>query len=69
MSDREAVAASERLEKEVDRWGLDGVLMMVADVCYEKAEHIRTNWQDAQTARVWERAAARIIKLAQGVTV
>jgi hypothetical protein len=48
------------LERLVDKHGLGGVLWVLVEVCEQKAEHIRTNWQDKATARRWARAAAAI---------
>ena len=56
-----------RLEAMVDRDGLDGVLDALAGICGEKAEHLRTNWQDKGAARTWDRWGARIAKLAARV--
>ena len=35
--------------------GLDGILEMIANICHEKAEHLRSNWQDESSAQLWER--------------
>ena len=58
MSDR----YNDELEEMVDTIGLAKVLDMLSDIAYEKAEHIRANWQDASTARVWQRAGNRVYK-------
>lgn len=44
------------LESLIDSTNLQSVLMGLSEICGEKAEHIRTNWQDTQTARVWDTA-------------
>ena len=36
------------------------VLSMLAEVCDEKAEHVRTNWQDKVLAREWTRASTKL---------
>lgn len=46
---------AEDLEILVDSVGVRGVLEMLAQVCHEKADHIRTNWQDTVTAHRWAR--------------
>ncbi|MBE7465624.1 MAG: hypothetical protein HS116_19290 [Planctomycetes bacterium] len=51
---------AEHLEALVDRHGLETVLNLLAEICREKAEHLRCHWQDHTTARVWDRAASRI---------
>lgn len=38
--------------------GFDSLSMVyahVADICREKADHVRTNWQDEALAHLWER--------------
>jgi len=44
------------LETLVDAHGLDSVLLDLAGICFGKADHIRTNWQDEKLAKVWEKA-------------
>ena len=46
------------LEKMIDTHGLPSVLEMLGDICHEKAEHIRTNWQDAALANTWRARGA-----------
>jgi hypothetical protein len=43
------------LEMLVDRIGMAGVLRMLADVCADKAEHVRSTWDDPAMARMWDR--------------
>jgi len=40
---------------------------MLSDICYEKSEHIRTNWQDRALARVWQNVGRSIDALAAGI--
>lgn len=47
----------ETLEKLIDAHGLYEVSACLELLCYEKAEHLRTNWQDIPAAKRWERAA------------
>jgi hypothetical protein len=44
----------EELEALIDRHGLTHVVNTLAVVCIEKAEHLRTNWQDGVTAKAWD---------------
>lgn len=46
----------EDLEALVDKYAIDGVASVLEQICYEKAEHVRTNWQDENLAKEWERA-------------
>jgi hypothetical protein len=48
------------LEQLIDKIGLSEVLQLLADVCYAKADHIETNWQDYRLAKLWEKAAAKL---------
>jgi hypothetical protein len=44
------------LEELVDKHGLRAVVDALAGVCADKAEHVRTNWQDQALARAWDKA-------------
>jgi len=48
------------LEKIVDSASLQGVLMALSEICGEKAEHVRSNWQDRGLARRWDTACGAI---------
>lgn len=50
----------ETLERMIDAAGLGSVLEALSEVCDEKAEHIRVNWQDSSTARAWAEACGVI---------
>lgn len=52
------------LESMVDRAGVRNVLYALAHICGEKADHIRSNWQDVPLARHWEQRARTISRLA-----
>jgi len=47
----------EQLESLIDREGLDEVLTAIEQVCSDKADHVRTNWQDHKTADWWLNAS------------
>lgn len=53
MSPEEIVA----LEGLIDKHGLVEIGLAIAALCYEKAEHIRTNWNDDELAEEWDRRA------------
>lgn len=57
------LSGSERdqIEGMVDRHGLSDVLEGIMEICSEKADHLRSNWQDESTARVWD-AMAKIVR-------
>ena len=42
------------LEGMIDVAGLRNVVWALAHICWEKADHVRSNWQDEQLARDWE---------------
>ena len=48
------------LEDIIDERGLSAVLSMIADVCREKAERLRSNCQDESAVAVWLYAGYRV---------
>ena len=52
----------ESLESLVDRApdGIEDVLAMLSEICSDKAEHLRDNWQDKESAKYWIRMSNRI---------
>lgn len=57
------------LEELVDATDIATVVLALARMCDEKAEHIAANWSDPLTARVWHRAARKLDKLAADSTI
>lgn len=55
------------LEEILDRQGLVQLLGMLESICYDKAQHLMENWQDMDTAKVWERDAKKIGNLSEKV--
>jgi hypothetical protein len=53
------------LEQYIDRAGLFGAVALLSTICAEKAEHIRTNWQDAALASKWDNAATKLANLSE----
>jgi hypothetical protein len=53
---------ADALERIVDLHGLPKTLDMLADICAEKAEHLRTDWQDEGAEMDWDRAYKLILK-------
>lgn len=49
--------STEQLESMIDTKGLRHILDTLVDICMEKAEHLRSNWQDTTAADNWETAA------------
>ena len=57
------------LEMLMDREGLPDVLKAIAEICAEKAGHVRETWQDEKLAAQWDRAANAIEHVADGEAV
>ena len=57
------------LEALVDRHSVHAVLLDLAAVCFDKGDHLRSNWQDELTAKTWDRAAKICDKAAAKVEV
>ena len=45
------------LEDLVDAIGIQGVVRGLAIIAVEKSEHVRSNWQDESTGKVWDRVS------------
>jgi len=59
LSDRERG----NLEDLVDVYGLEYVVSALEEICYEKEDHLRSNWQDEHSAALWHKAGKRIGRL------
>jgi hypothetical protein len=46
-----------QIEDAIDSHSLEYVLVIIEEICNEKAEHVESNWQDSRLAKVWGRAA------------
>lgn len=58
---------SETLESAIDQFGLESVLMRLADIASAKGEHVNCHWQDYGLAEQWHKAAGVIQKLADAI--
>jgi hypothetical protein len=47
---------TEEIEAMIDSVGLSDMVSIMSDICYAKAEHLRSNWQDEHNAEIWVRA-------------
>lgn len=52
------------LEAMIDRQSLADVLEAIAAICQGKASHLACNWQDEDTAKVWESRGDSIRRIA-----
>ena len=43
------------IEEYIDKESVSDALMLIQEICFLKAEHIATNWQDEQLALDWEK--------------
>ena len=48
---------TEQLETIIDSHSLSHVVAGLILICEQKAEHLRTNWQDDSMAKTWDRDA------------
>lgn len=60
---------SDMLESLIDREGLYNILDLVSEICHLKADHLASNWQDYNAAKVWTRAGNLISKWIQSPTI
>jgi hypothetical protein len=56
--------AMETIETLIDKSSVNYVLNVVAQICFEKSDHIEANWQDKNTAKEWSKLAVKIETLA-----
>ena len=54
------MAEQDTLESMVDMYGLGHILNSLSAICFLKAEHIRSAWQDEGLAKDWEYAGDKI---------
>ena len=62
ISEKEVKAS---LEGMLDRFGMEGTLNLLSDICHEKADHLRENWQDEGMAYEWDKRGKELSKEAQ----
>ena len=56
------------LEDLIDKAGLPNIIGALETICNEKADHVRSNWQDEDTARCWEKRAKGLCNLYNAVS-
>ncbi|MEA5565472.1 MULTISPECIES: hypothetical protein [unclassified Anabaena] len=57
MYDKEDIKAM------LDSMSVVDVLRIMSQICYEKAEYLRTDYQDSETARAWEKVGRAVGKI------
>jgi hypothetical protein len=55
---------AEALERMIDASSVEHVLSLLSIICLEKADHIRSNWQDPSLARVWAGMSSKLDRTA-----
>ena len=55
----------EAIEPLLDRSSLSDIVLALARLCNEKAEHVRSAWQDEHLAKAWDRAARACDRFSQ----
>jgi hypothetical protein len=63
--DSDIISVADQLEALIDKYGLQHILTGLELVCGEKADHIRSNWQDNATARSWDAKSRQLGNLAR----
>jgi hypothetical protein len=58
-----------QLEQMIDEHGMREVCEAIARIAWGKAEHIESNWQDKELAKVWEKTGLRLMNLANNFTI
>lgn len=66
---KKTAIGSNELELLVDDRGLDRVIDMLADICHEKADHLRSAWQDDFTANLWSKAGIQLRGVVQSKNI
>ena len=59
MNDRRGTI-KDQIEELIDKSNLSMFLEVVEEICHDKAEHIRCEWQDQHLANRWDRDGTRI---------
>lgn len=60
MTAKELQHAIDVIEPIIDKHSIDEVLDTIELICYEKAMHIRENWQDEKLAASWDTMGNKI---------
>jgi hypothetical protein len=63
MSNEPTVKEKDLLESLIDKLDITTVQSMLVEICDEKAQHLRENWQDNNQAKLWDKNASQLLKL------
>lgn len=67
IADSNSTLDRDHLESLIDRHGVALTLVMIAEICADKAEHIEENWQDTLEAKTWRKVGKRVDQCSQTV--
>lgn len=68
MNNQSDANIMEYLENLIDKEGITFVLNTIVEICYEKSEHILTNWDDVYLSDMWDDAGDQIDEVAFRLT-
>lgn len=54
----------EEIEMNIDLIGFSEFISLVSQVCGDKFDHVRTNWQDEVLAETWNKAGHNLDEIA-----
>jgi hypothetical protein len=54
----------DKIEILIDKTSANFVLNCIVQIAHGKADHLRTNWQDENSAKQWEKLASKLETLA-----
>lgn len=57
------------LESLLDGTNASYLISALAEICQEKADHLRTNWQDENAAKAWDRAGLYLFKVSETASI
>jgi hypothetical protein len=69
LEDITTFGLKETLENAIDKFCLSEVIGHLVDICDEKSEHIRSNWQDDKTCKEWDKASAKLGRVMDEINV
>jgi hypothetical protein len=55
--------SKEDIQAMLDSMDVSEMLKIMSQICYEKAEILRSDWQDIETARAWEKVGRAVGKI------
>jgi hypothetical protein len=69
LEDITTFGLAETLENAIDKFCLSEVIGHLVDICDEKATHLRSTWQDDNSAKQWDIASVKLGKVMDSINV